>query len=375
MTFGGKKYLWGNMPAFDVLKLVQNEGETYAQDLSLLFAASGDLRNVIKTTTALPSTYDNTVSLRINDKDLDVVARNTILLLVAFLAPDVEAAVDCMLHVWYSAMITQAHCDLLEHTARPYIANVMDKISSKPGDALQRKTWHFKQCIIRLALPKNEWARLLTYVDGSSSVTAVDGQRKRQAIALAPERIDHRDRKALALIPAHRVCLQRFREDGILLPFGYARDDFMVPNPTLFQAQEWPLKDSADPLDGWHLSELLKTKYGKADKDIYGKLYISVRQMLSASMSKLYTHRHIFELYNLNATELPNHCAEDTFARIEVSNIADVGYLGLGRTVGYLGPLLQRPQENPHVTLITLFMNAMGETVSDSEQMRIVKAK
>ncbi|KAK3615501.1 hypothetical protein LTR22_027412 [Elasticomyces elasticus] len=149
----------------------------------------------------------------------------------------------------------------------------------------------------------------------------------------------------------------------------------MAPNPTLFQAQEWPLKDSADPLDEWHLSELLKTKYGKADKDIYSKLYVSVRQMLSAFMSKLYTQRHIFELYKLNATELPNHCAEDNFARIEVSNIADVGYLGLGRTVGYLGPLLQRPQENLHATLITLFMNAIGETVSDSEQMRIVKAE
>jgi hypothetical protein len=36
--FGGTKYLWGNMPAIDVLALGDNEGKDYANDLSLLFA-------------------------------------------------------------------------------------------------------------------------------------------------------------------------------------------------------------------------------------------------------------------------------------------------------------------------------------------------
>lgn len=31
-------------------------------------------------------------------------------------------------------------------------------------------------------------------------------------------------------------------------------------------------------------------------------------------------------------------------------------------TVGLLGPLLQKPAENPHATLVTLFMNAVAET-------------
>jgi len=33
-TFGGNKYLWGNTPAFDVLKLEQNEGLDYRDDIS-----------------------------------------------------------------------------------------------------------------------------------------------------------------------------------------------------------------------------------------------------------------------------------------------------------------------------------------------------
>lgn len=36
--FGGGKYLWGNVPALDVLKLEQNEGIGYRGDLALLFA-------------------------------------------------------------------------------------------------------------------------------------------------------------------------------------------------------------------------------------------------------------------------------------------------------------------------------------------------
>ncbi len=41
--FGGDKYLWGNTPAFDVLKLEQNEGLKYREDLALLFAGQCDV--------------------------------------------------------------------------------------------------------------------------------------------------------------------------------------------------------------------------------------------------------------------------------------------------------------------------------------------
>ena len=38
--FGGKKYLWGNMPAVDMLGLTNNEGGEYVEDLHLLFAGT-----------------------------------------------------------------------------------------------------------------------------------------------------------------------------------------------------------------------------------------------------------------------------------------------------------------------------------------------
>ena len=36
--YGGNKYLWGNVPALDLLQLKDNEGEDYCQGLSLLLA-------------------------------------------------------------------------------------------------------------------------------------------------------------------------------------------------------------------------------------------------------------------------------------------------------------------------------------------------
>lgn len=36
--FGARKYLWGNMPALDVLNCAQNEGGGLPKDLRLLFA-------------------------------------------------------------------------------------------------------------------------------------------------------------------------------------------------------------------------------------------------------------------------------------------------------------------------------------------------
>jgi len=43
MQFGGKKYLWGNIPALDVVRLGSNEGDDYGGQLRLLFAGACSL--------------------------------------------------------------------------------------------------------------------------------------------------------------------------------------------------------------------------------------------------------------------------------------------------------------------------------------------
>jgi hypothetical protein len=48
---------------------------------------------------------------------------------------------------------------------------------------------------------------------------------------------------------------------------------------------------------------------------------------------------------------------------LQVSNISDGGYLGIGRTLSLLSPYLQKRIDNSHATMITLFMNAVAEMV------------
>ncbi|EWZ90767.1 hypothetical protein NW765_016088 [Fusarium oxysporum] len=138
--FGGMKYLFGNVPALDVLRLGANEGEAYGSQLRLLFAASGDLRNVVQTIAQLPPSYEQPIDIIVNDREFDVVARNAIILLLALTADDRDEAVDCILHIWYSASICKSHVDMFKQRIRPLIQNVCHKVKDKRKDLDFRET-------------------------------------------------------------------------------------------------------------------------------------------------------------------------------------------------------------------------------------------
>lgn len=48
-------------------------------------------------------------------------------------------------------------------------------------------------------------------------------------------------------------------------------------------------------------------------------------------------------------------------------------YLNVAQTVYYLGPLLKSPKMNPSATLITLFMNAVAEVVTPTDEKADLK--
>ncbi|RKL09243.1 hypothetical protein BFJ68_g9188 [Fusarium oxysporum] len=133
VTFGGKKYLFGNVPALDVLRLGAHEGEACGNQLRLLFSASGDLRNVVQTITQLPPSYEQPIEIIMDDHEFDVVARNVIILLLALTADDQDEAADCILHIWYSSFIRKSHFDKLKQRMRPLIQSVCDKVKDKPA--------------------------------------------------------------------------------------------------------------------------------------------------------------------------------------------------------------------------------------------------
>lgn len=113
------------------------------------------MRNVVKTVSSLPERFSNRVIVDINDQDIDIVARNAIFLLVFHTSPHDKHAVDCVLHLWYSALIPQDCNDRLAEP-RHLIEEVCSKIQSKAADTILGKTWKFpgKKSSLRLVLKK-----------------------------------------------------------------------------------------------------------------------------------------------------------------------------------------------------------------------------
>lgn len=178
----------------------------------------------------MPIGHAGLVSVTMNDTDLGVVARNAILLLTAFTVKDKGQAAECMIHVWYSAMLTKEHIELL-HELHGMISEVCDNIKGGPSGASHGKTWAFGRGSLRLALTKEAWSSLLSYFDNTRKVSSKQAQELRTRVTMAKERKDHRERSLIRFPAARRICALRFREDGVLLPFGHSRHPFDQPNP------------------------------------------------------------------------------------------------------------------------------------------------
>ncbi|KAG5658031.1 hypothetical protein KAF25_006982, partial [Fusarium avenaceum] len=342
--FGGSKYLWGNVPALDILRLKANEGKDYSKKLSLLFAASGDLRNVIKTISQLPEGHDKPLHITMNDIDFDIVARNVIMLLIALIAEDQDEAIDCIIHVWYSSFIRKSDLDIIQQRVRPLIASICEEHKDKPADGSIFTKWEFGRRSLNLDLQKSAWDKLLLFTEVPEGLTTEKANDIRTATTLAESRKDYRDRHFLFLSPSRRVAAQHFREDGTLQTFESQRAESSEPNPTIFQADTsvWPMRDNADPLDGWSAEDVEMTPYGSAKAEIYGKLFLHLRSALRAFLDRIANLKVSFRLLQMDARLLPNHFGDDN-------------------TVLILAPLLREIQVNPHATLITLFMNAVHE--------------
>ncbi len=175
--------------------------------------------------------YSQPLEVTINDYDLDVVARNAIMLLIALVLEDVNEAIDCIIHVWYSVLLRKSDLDVLQARIRPLVESVCKKIKNRTPTNVLGKTWQFGQRSLRLVLEKTSWDRLLSFFDIPRGLTAGRAQQIRQAVTLAKSRKDFIHRVLLSQPPSRRIPMNRFREEGILLPFGSPCKEFQEPNP------------------------------------------------------------------------------------------------------------------------------------------------
>ncbi|KAK3645816.1 hypothetical protein LTR22_014584 [Elasticomyces elasticus] len=275
----------------------------------------------------------------------------------------INAIADSVIHIWYSAFLPAVVLADFQRRVQPLVRDVCSRIQAKPPGTALGKTWLFNQIKIRVILSKEQWFLLGDYF-GTVKLSCQEARALRCAVTLAPERVDFRERWLFKECTAFtRVAKQKFREDGVLLPFGQSRRDFVAPNPTLFRKlRSWPMDDKTDPLDGWPLWEVHHFP-SIAKEDCYGKLHAYLIRRFTMFLLRLRQITTRFEMYCADAADLSTYLDKDQFARIEVANICDSGYLGIYKTLATLSPLLQSPHSNPFATLLGLFMNAVMEIV------------
>ncbi|KAF2641386.1 hypothetical protein P280DRAFT_517590 [Massarina eburnea CBS 473.64] len=202
--FGVPQYLWGNVPAIDILNLKDNEKDQ-GVDFKLLFAASGDLRNVIKTIVGLPKDYKGKCTLVINDANFHVASRNILLLLIA-LSFEPEVAAPIMIHLWYSALLPKSMLFALQHAILPILFEINVGLSFMPMDGHQyvRTFRSGDKYTMIVHLDKAGWIALKDMLMVPFGLTEDLAQSIRKRTMLAPERADYFDRAMYRQPPAAR---------------------------------------------------------------------------------------------------------------------------------------------------------------------------
>ncbi|KDQ51326.1 hypothetical protein JAAARDRAFT_185086 [Jaapia argillacea MUCL 33604] len=350
-------HLWGGVPAVDVINLSRNENDIN-KNFSLAFVASGDLRNIVQTITALPSNYAGQIKILLNDREPRITIRNIALLLLLGTVDDEKTAAELALHFWYSVFLPVEH--------HVHLSTVMSAFLQQVG-----KEGHFSVPLGSLSTLSGKLS--LDAFDAAAGMLTAQHQLEEavseyERVRFAPSRQDRHHRHYCRLEPSHRLACLEFRRFGLLLPFGALNSQFNTPNNFLFSpGGRWLQDDLADPLESWDIEAVIKAglAHGAQRADIYGCLYFFLSDTLRSFARRLRQFRVSFHVFNQDAGELSSDIRADKlsafgvpktirFDRVDVSNILDVEYAGVRGVLTDWGTLLRA---NKTATIVGYFMN------------------
>ncbi|KAG8909828.1 hypothetical protein FRC01_006709 [Tulasnella sp. 417] len=357
VSFGkAGKYLWGNIPAFDALNIAMNEGAAVKdQDLALCFAASGDLRNVIKTINGLPSDYTGKCTLVINDFHPLVAIRSIVVLCMLLSSGhSEEAAAEVALQLLYSSKLTSAQDSFLQ-----LWIDLLEKMEQKRPPLCTSQLSFGSHCTLEWAYPSEVGALLAALRTPAYPTSKAEADRRR--IMLAPERIDYRERYYASLRSRHRAGFAYQRQTGVLLPIGQPINSFSTANRLLYSEDgKWLLKDNASPAAAWSPLEVeaMRKRLNLPQEDYMGNLFFYVKDQLTEFAKRARRFKMFVFLSAVDLRVLPTFLdlgdmGNLRFDRVETSNVMDT--VGPSAIISAWGPRLNR--FNPSSTLIMYSMN------------------
>lgn len=294
------------------------------QDFCVLCAASGDLRNVVKTASGLMDDYEGKCEIVVHDLYFDIVARNAILLMIALFFDNIEEAVPVMIHLWYSARMPATLLAMIQDKLLPPVEDVCNKIANKSDDIPLGKTFktHSGQSL-RIVLTKAGWSRFKSYFTMPAGLTPKAANTMRLKAVYDPSRRDYLHKGFYTYWRTLRVSMDKFRQDGILLPYGSSRADFDTWNPTFLQTPGlWSFRDDVDPHAGWSHEQIISGA-PKAMGDYLGAQFFMLRALLTKFCERVRKINIQLRMYSVDTLDLPirlAHWKEEVglFDRVEV---------------------------------------------------------
>jgi hypothetical protein len=271
-------------------------------DFKLLFAALGDIRNVVKTVNSLPEDYSGTLTLTLNACSYSAALRTLLSMYTLLAHPSIPAAAESVVHLLFSNSLTPSLADLFSKTLDLLVAKyAQGGVNLLPPEIQgqgERRTleclWSdetMEECVKTMRQEKNlEAARYI-----------------RQAVQLSKERASTRERYMVALRPPHRLGYMQYRLRGVLLPFGDSDAQFTVPNLTMYaSAGNWQYHDEWHPLQGWDMQEVLQAgfQHNCPPSDIYGSLFFYLRSQFITFATRLRSFHVKISLYHASPEEL-----------------------------------------------------------------------
>lgn len=130
-----------------------------------------------------------------------------------------------MLPCMYSALIPAQTLSPPRINSTTYPRQVGEN-PGKRSEVFLSKIWTYGSRQIRVVLKKQQWNDLLKYFEVPAGLSLATAQSLRTKANTAPERKGYLERTLFTMTPESRVCMMKFRADGILLPFGASRQEF-----------------------------------------------------------------------------------------------------------------------------------------------------
>lgn len=191
-------------------------------DLFFLIA-SGDLGNVFTTIANLPQKYSGSIEFTINDVEFQIVARNIIILLIPLVIEDIDQAIDCMIHIWYSVMIRKSDMFVLQKRIAPILATIQKEIKALnlPEGGTLQKTLSFGSRSLKIGLSREAWNKLPGFLTAPTGLSTPSHA----------WRTDDVHRRMVLMPPSRRLAYTKWLTDGLLLPYGHPLHDFTEHNP------------------------------------------------------------------------------------------------------------------------------------------------